>query len=473
MAKGFCMNHEMAYVDVPDSEWPANEHYGHNMFWKDAPKGNGHIAKVPEPILTHENVEKKEEIIRTDTNNLQSDTALMRSAMSGINNIILEREELTRMSTVGLIAGHNGIIYGPRGEAKSKFVRTFAQSFDFSYWDTTISEFTTEDNLFGAYDLIKMRDHGVYERRAASMLTHEIIFLDELGNSSGPLRNTIKTAINEHVYRNGDVEIALPLRMLIGASNSKLIDTDAVEEAFSDRFLWRYLANPMQEDENIIRMIEQMYNEPLVERIDGQAIVRTQRLMPQVTLTRNLIAAAQNLRKEIVANGIIANDVSNRRFFQSMQMAIAHALLAGRMRVNMSDLKVFAWTFWFDPETEQRPLEEYLKLHLQNQLSFLEGMRGEYEQAISAWQDQQTNNIMGLTAQEMFDQGMKVRGTLNTLMMGLTMTRPKLEDQEETDYANDLEKDIKGSSDKIAQEALAYKDQDDSGDSNLDELKKG
>src|SRR5262249_25589756 len=138
-----------------------------------------------------------------------------------------------------------------------------------------------------------------------------------------------------------------------------------------------------------------------------------------------------------------------------------------------SDLTVFGWTFWTDPETEERPLAEWLKLHLTNQMTFLEAMQQEVDSIQASWIEQKTSPIAP-APREIMQIGFDSQSNLNMLNDRLKAIRPKLEDQDETDFANNLEAKIKSVGAEIMREVYDYSQQSSEGQETLlDDLKKG
>ena len=68
-------------------------------------------------------------------------------------------------------------------------------------------------------------------------------------NTSGSI-----TAINEKIYRNGDSEIKLPLKLLIAASNELPAHGEGLE-ALWDRFLLRIICTCVKDEQTFYNML--------------------------------------------------------------------------------------------------------------------------------------------------------------------------------------------------------------------------
>ncbi len=132
-----------------------------------------------------------------------------------------EKEQIVAMGLLCAVAGENIFLLGPPGTAKSmvanrlKWIFKEAKSFDY-----LMSRFSTPDEIFGPISISRLKNEDKYERLVDGYLpSADVIFLDEIWKAGPSIQNTLLTAINEHIFRNGIQTLKLPMKVLIAASN--------------------------------------------------------------------------------------------------------------------------------------------------------------------------------------------------------------------------------------------------------------
>ena len=173
-----------------------------------------------------------------------------------MNRGIYEKETEISLSLLAALAGESIILLGPPGVAKSMVARQLktafreAQSFEF-----LMSRFSTPDEIFGPVSIQKLKTSDTYERAVEGYLpTADVAFLDEIWKAGPAIQNTLLTVINEKIFRNGNREMHLPLKLLVAASNELPAKGEGLE-ALWDRFVIRIESRPIKLEKNFRAML--------------------------------------------------------------------------------------------------------------------------------------------------------------------------------------------------------------------------
>jgi MoxR-like ATPase len=259
------------------------------------------------------------------------------------------KDEVIDLLGVSLAAGENLFILGPPGTAKSALVQDLAQRLEGRVFDYLLTRFTEPNELFGPFDIRKLREGELVTNTEGMLPEASLVFLDELLNANSAILNSLLMVLNERIFRRGRETRRLPLVMVVGASN-RLPEDDALSALF-DRFLLRVRCDNV-DDDRLGEVLTAGWKltfaptpPPATVSIDD--IREVQAYLREVDLAAvrpAFIELVQRLRRAGIA-------VSDRRAVKLQRLTAASALLCGRTQANRTDLWVLRY-IW-DTEEQQ------------------------------------------------------------------------------------------------------------------------
>ncbi len=259
------------------------------------------------------------------------------------------KDEIIDLLGVCLVAGENLFLLGPPGTAKSALIHELGRRIDGQVFDYLLTRFTEPNELFGPFDIRRLREGELLTNTEGMLPEAALVFLDELLNANSAILNSLLTVLNERVFRRGKETRPLPTLMVIGASN-RLPEDDALVALF-DRFLMRVRCDnvPAERLPEVLEAgwrLEMQRPEPPC-RMTADDLRRLQALLAQVNL-----AALRPVFSEAVGRLRYAGiAVSDRRAVKLQRLAAASALVCGRLEALAADLWVLRY-IW-DVEEQQ------------------------------------------------------------------------------------------------------------------------
>ena len=277
----------------------------------------------------------------------------------------LEREEALALSLLSALAGESIFLLGLPGVGKSMIARRLKLAFDkATVFEYLMSRFSTPDEIFGPVSISKLKDEDCYERVTSGFLPEaEVVFLDEIWKAGPAIQNTLLTVLNEKIYLNGNSELQLPLKGIIAASNELPAKNEGLE-ALWDRFLLRYIVDPIKHKQNFFKLLSVPTADLPMEEFEPLShdeFLSVQAESRKVAISEGVIEILYTIREKlnerINAKDVVTGEadpdnlkyyVSDRRWKKAVGVMKTSAYLNGRSEIGLSDLLLLSHMLWND-----------------------------------------------------------------------------------------------------------------------------
>ena len=298
-----------------------------------------------------------------------------------MNRGIYEKETEISLSLLAALAGESIILLGPPGVAKSMVARQLKTAFrEAQSFEYLMSRFSTPDEIFGPVSIQKLKTSDTYERAVEGYLpTADVVFLDEIWKAGPAIQNTLLTVINEKIFRNGNREMHLRLKLLVAASNELPAKGEGLE-ALWDRFVIRIESRPIKLEKNFRAMLlevkseEQRTSEVKSEergvkeqssaaegKANSNAIIaeeyaewteRIDKIGVKIEVLDAISAIRKSLRAVNVDEAAERRNiyVSDRRWKNIVRLLRTSAFMQDREEVDICDLLPIYHCLWQEPE---------------------------------------------------------------------------------------------------------------------------
>ncbi len=278
-----------------------------------------------------------------------------------MNRGIYEKETEISLSLLAALAGESIILLGPPGVAKSMVARQLKTAFkDARSFEYLMSRFSTPDEIFGPVSIQKLKTSDTYERAVDGYLpTADVVFLDEIWKAGPAIQNTLLTVINEKLFRNGNREMHLPLKLLVAASNELPAKGEGLE-ALWDRFVIRIESRPIKLEKNFRAMLLEVKSEE--QRVKNSNAITSEEYaewthqISGIGVSEAVLDVISSIRKSLRAVNVDEAAerrniyVSDRRWKNIVRLLRTSAFMQDRTEVAVCDLLPIYHCLWQEPE---------------------------------------------------------------------------------------------------------------------------
>jgi len=263
----------------------------------------------------------------------------LNTALKHLKNTFVGKDDIIDLMGIGLVSRENMFMLGPPGTAKSALVRELAKVLHGKTFEYLLTRFTEPNELFGPFDIRKLREGELVTNTEGMLPEANLIFLDELLNANSAILNSLLLVLNEKIFRRGRENRALPAVMIVGASNQ--LPEDEALQALFDRFLIRVRCENVDTTQ-LSHVLDagwrmEAQGTPDDIQLSNDEIFHLQALITTVDLTAirpAYIELVQKLRNAGV-------QLSDRRAVKLQRLVAASALICKRTQATHSDLWVF------------------------------------------------------------------------------------------------------------------------------------
>jgi MoxR-like ATPase len=129
------------------------------------------------------------------TDTMPSATAVVPALLAVLHSMKLAfvgKDEVIDLLGLGLVAGENIFLHGPPGTAKSALVKALARQLEARSFDYLLTRFTEPNELFGPFDIRRLREGDLVTNTEGMLPEADLIFLDELLNANSAILTLLR-----------------------------------------------------------------------------------------------------------------------------------------------------------------------------------------------------------------------------------------------------------------------------------------
>jgi MoxR-like ATPase len=134
----------------------------------------------------------------------------LKQVLQHLKSVFVGKDEIIDLMGLCLVGRENLFILGPPGTAKSATVRELSKLINGQTFEYLLTRFTEPNELFGPFDIRKLREGDLVTNTEGMLPEASFIFLDELLNANSAILNSLLMILNERVFRRGRETRKLP-----------------------------------------------------------------------------------------------------------------------------------------------------------------------------------------------------------------------------------------------------------------------
>ena len=272
-----------------------------------------------------------------------------------LNNMFIGREAEIDSLILAWLTNQNVLLIGKPGTGKSFLTKTFSEMIGCSkHYTHLMTKETSVSEIFGPFSIKSYKEDDRYIRiRKGTLLEAETADLDEIFKCNSATLNALLNALNERVYKEEGVEMPIPLRMVIGASNE--LPEGPELNALYDRFLFRHDVRNLDFEEREVLAARVRIPVSLYAATPEEArmiLGTAQMAISQMVIPPEIRAKYWEICSRLkFTHGIT---VSERRDLQIFEAMKANAHMNGRPEVTTEDFSILEHMMWTKPDQRSK-----------------------------------------------------------------------------------------------------------------------
>lgn len=256
-----------------------------------------------------------------------------------------ERDEMIRGLVTAFVARQHMVVLGPPGTGKTMLSRTISECFGMTFYSRLITGQTTEDEIFGAPDIIRYQQTGEYVRNTKGRAPEaEVVLYDECFKGNSKLLNANLAFMEERHIENPDVQ-KCPLVTMIGLSNEP--PEDETLEAFWSRFSIRMWVDYVRKPDSRRILLDNALNGGFSPkcRVSAEEVAVLQDAAKSVAVGDEARSMLLECLDAVRAEGLTVTD---RGIIQAAMLLKASAAIAGSSTVTEDHFEMLPYCWASD-----------------------------------------------------------------------------------------------------------------------------